>query len=76
MDEKYEALRDQHRRLRAAAHAVVDNATAVGNRENPMAGIAPHILRDLRRELTGEPQSGAGPEPQLANGGRHKGRAL
>lgn len=56
MDEKYEALREQHRRLRAAAEAVVDVATAVGDREHPMAGIAPHVLRDLRRELAGEPQ--------------------
>ena len=51
-----EALLERYRRLRVAAQRVVEEAEAVGNNEQPMAGIKPYLLRNLRRELSGEPQ--------------------
>jgi hypothetical protein len=50
------ALEERYRRLRAVAERVVNQAEAVGTREHPMAGVKPHLLRNLRRELDGEPQ--------------------
>lgn len=55
-DEQHEALAERYRRLRIAAQAVIEEATAVGTAEAPMAGIPAHVLRTLRRELQHEPQ--------------------
>jgi hypothetical protein len=53
--EKLEALREQHRRLRVAAQAVIDaaNYSAGGDDE---ARIYRSQLRALGRELRGRPQ--------------------
>ena len=56
-DQRYEALRERHLRLRRAAEAVVEQAEPVGTREEPMCGVEPHLIRILRRELTHEPQA-------------------
>jgi hypothetical protein len=55
-DQRYEALRERHLRLRRAAEAVVEQAEAVGTRQQPMCGVKPHLIRNLRRELAHEPQ--------------------
>jgi hypothetical protein len=56
IEDRAAALAERYARLRHAAQAVVDDATAVGTPERPMAGIPAHVLRTLRRELDGEPQ--------------------
>jgi hypothetical protein len=58
-NERFEALREQHLRLRGAAQHVVDEAVAAGDQEKPMCAVAPHLIRVLRRELEGEPQPSA-----------------
>jgi hypothetical protein len=53
-DESYEILRDQHRRLRPVAQAVVDASNyPTGEGE---ARVYRSQLRALERELRGEPQ--------------------
>jgi hypothetical protein len=54
-----QALLKRYHRLLVIAERIVSEATAVGDPERPMAGIAPHLLRDLRREIEGEPQPSA-----------------
>ena len=56
MTSEHEALQRRYDRLRISAQRVVEEAEAIGNREQPMAGITPYLLRNLRRELSGEPQ--------------------
>ena len=51
----YEILRDHYLRLRAAAQAVVD-ATNYPAKEGEEATVYASQLRDLKRELAGEPQ--------------------
>jgi hypothetical protein len=55
-DSDYENLLERYRRLRIAAQAVIEEATAVGTPEHPMCGVPPHAIRRVRRELDGEPQ--------------------
>lgn len=55
-DEGYEALRERHMRLRAAAQAVVRGARAAGEPEQPLCAVEPHLVRTLRRELAHIPQ--------------------
>ena len=56
MSVEYENLRERYVRLRAAAQRVVDDTRAVGDGERPQCGVEPHLIRQLRRELEGEPQ--------------------
>ena len=51
----YEALHEQHLRLRAAAQAVVD-AADYPTANDDEAKVYASQLRDLERELKGEPQ--------------------
>ena len=54
MDERYEALREQHMRLRKAAEAVIVAASYPGSDEEPR--VYASQLKDLARELRGEPR--------------------
>jgi hypothetical protein len=49
------ALAERYRRLRH----LVDEATAAGDYEDPLCGVPPHAIRDLRRELEFEGQPNA-----------------
>ena len=54
-DEELEALREQHRRLRRAAQAVIDAASYPADGEHE-ARLYRSQLRGLERELRGIPQ--------------------
>jgi hypothetical protein len=65
---EYDSLLNRYVRLRRAAEAVVDGAEAIGNPEEPRAGIPAHVLRQLRREITGEPAPSTMPFATISPG--------
>lgn len=54
-DEKLAAIEERYRRLAAAARAVIDAADYASDDEDE-ARVYASQLRDLKRELDGEPQ--------------------